>query len=46
MESSQLKNIFNIKYVKKCGDDIQYGTAGFRAKYVIILSYQVNELTY
>ncbi|XP_012173920.1 phosphoacetylglucosamine mutase isoform X2 [Bombus terrestris] len=32
MESSQLKNIFNIKYVKKCSDDIQYGTAGFRAK--------------
>ncbi|XP_043578014.1 phosphoacetylglucosamine mutase isoform X2 [Bombus pyrosoma] len=32
MKSSQLKNIFNIKYVKKCSDDIQYGTAGFRAK--------------
>ena len=32
MESFQLKNILNIKYMKKYSDNVQYGTAGFRTK--------------
>ncbi|KAK1128078.1 hypothetical protein K0M31_003563 [Melipona bicolor] len=32
MEHFQLKNILNIKYMKKYSDNIQYGTAGFRTK--------------
>lgn len=32
MEFSQLKDIVNINYMKKCSDNIQYGTAGFRTK--------------
>lgn len=32
MESSQLDNVSNTKYIKKHNDYIQYGTAGFRTK--------------